>query len=198
MNSPRPTDGRGAGGEGSRRRVLFLVFKLGNDRYALEAEKVVEVLPMVEMKRLPHAPKGVAGVFIYRGAPVPAVDLSEATLGKAAARLLSTRVIVVNFTGPKAQRHLVGLIAEEATQLLRKDAQEFVHSGINIKAAPYLGPVLMDSGGPIQWFYEQHLLTEPVQQLIFDSAAIAEASAANWTPPPEVRADRQGPLQNSV
>ncbi len=170
----RRSVGKGAGNDGPRRELLFLVFKLGNDRYALEAGKVVEVLPLLEMKQVPHAPKGVVGVFVYRGAPVPAVDLSEVTLGKPAARLLSTRIIIVNFTASDARSHPVGLIAEEATELLRTQPQEFVHSGIDIKAAPYLGPVLMDPAGPIQWFYEQHLLTEPVQQLIFDAAAIAK------------------------
>ena len=123
------------------KRALFLVFGLGKDRYALKASKIVEVLPMLEMKRLPHAPKGVAGVFMYHGVPVPAVDLSEVTLGAPAPRLLQ--------------------------------------SGIKIQGAPYLGPVLTDPTGPIQLFYEEHLLTEPVQQLILNPTAIANIAPPN-------------------
>ena len=38
--------------------MLFLLFQLGDGRYALEASRVVEVVPLLEIKRLLHAPKG--------------------------------------------------------------------------------------------------------------------------------------------
>jgi len=50
--------------------MLFLLFQLGQDRYALEASRVIEVLPLVSLKRIPQAPRGVAGLFNYRGRPV--------------------------------------------------------------------------------------------------------------------------------
>ena len=40
--------------------MLYLLFELGKDRYALEAGQVMEVLPLLEFKRIPHAIKGVA------------------------------------------------------------------------------------------------------------------------------------------
>ena len=76
--------------------MLFLLFQMGNDRYALEARRVVEVVPLLELKHLPQAPKGVAGIFNYRGHPVPAVDVSELTLGVPAVERLSTRIIIVH------------------------------------------------------------------------------------------------------
>ena len=54
--------------------MLFLLFQLGKERYALEATRVVEVVPLLALKQLPQAPKGVAGIFNYRGRPVPAGD----------------------------------------------------------------------------------------------------------------------------
>jgi hypothetical protein len=30
----------------------------------------------------------------------------------------------------------------------------------------------MDEGGPIQWLYEQRLLSEPVRELLFSEAAV--------------------------
>ena len=64
--------------------MLFLIFELGADRYALQAAHIAEVLPVVRIKRVPHAPPGVIGVFDYHGAPVPVIDLSELTLGRPA------------------------------------------------------------------------------------------------------------------
>jgi chemotaxis-related protein WspB len=62
---------------------------------------------------------------------------------------------------------LLGIIAERATQTAKFEQQDFVDAGVKIQAAPYLGPILMDSNGPVQWLYEQRLLSEPVQTLLF-------------------------------
>ncbi len=159
--------------------MLFVVFQIGQDRYALDAGRVVQVVPLLALKRLPHAPKGVAGVFVYQGSPVPAVDLCELTLGRPAAEMLSTRIILVNFAAPGGEAHLLGLIAEKATEVLRKDPRDFVDSGINLKAAPYLGPVLADPKGPIHWLQEEHLVSGPVQKLLFASSPLVTPAAAD-------------------
>ncbi len=159
--------------------MLFLLFQIGSDRYALDARKVVQILPLVSIKRLPQAPRGVAGVFVFQGVPVPVVDLSELTIGERAKNLLSTRLILVNYRRLNGQEHLLGLIAEKATDLLRKEPQDFLDPGINIKAAPYLGPVLKDPKGPIQWLHEQQLLSGPVQQLLFESPALVNSCLPN-------------------
>ena len=147
--------------------MLFLLFQLGKDRYALEASRVVEVVPLLALKKLPQAPTGVAGVFNYRGRPVPAVDLGALTLGQPASERLSTRIIVVNYPDESGANHLLGLIAEHATETLRKDAEEFVDAGVKLGAAPYLGPILMDGSQAIQWVYEHRLLPESVRGLLF-------------------------------
>jgi chemotaxis-related protein WspB len=147
--------------------MLFVLFQLGQDRYALDASHVVEVVPLLALKELPHAPKGVAGIFNYRGRPVPAIDLSQLTLGRQAAERLSTRIIIVNFQDPSGTNHLLGLVTERATEMLRRDAKDFVDPGIRVAAAPYLGPVLMDAKGAIQWIDEHRLLSDSVRQLLF-------------------------------
>src|SRR5262249_51413941 len=127
--------------------MLFLLFQLGHDRYALEANRVVEVVPLLELKRVPQAPTGVAGIFNYRGQPVPAIDLSELTLGRPARECLSTRIIIVRHSTADGREHLLGLVAEHATEMLRKEPAAFVDPGVHVDSAPYLGPVLMDSKG---------------------------------------------------
>ncbi len=147
--------------------MLFLLFQLGNDRYVLDASRVVEVLPLLELKQIPHAPKGVAGLFNYRGHPVPAVDLSQLTLDQPAGQRLSTRIIVVNYPDQTGKNLLLGLIAEHATEMIRRESKDFVDSGVNLGVAPYLGPVMMDGKGVIQWVHEQRLLSEKVRDLLF-------------------------------
>jgi chemotaxis-related protein WspB len=147
--------------------MLFILFHLGKDRYALQASRVIEVVPLVELKGLPHAPRGVAGMFNYRGRPVPAIDLSELTLGRAADRRLSTRIILVNYPDDQGRHHPLGLLAERATEVIRCEEGAFVDPGLNLGTAPYLGPVMMDARGGIQWVHEQRLLTDHVRDLLF-------------------------------
>jgi chemotaxis-related protein WspB len=157
--------------------MLFLLFQLGKDRYALDTSRVVEVLPLVTLKRLPHAPKGIAGVLNYCGRPVPAIDLSELTMGSPSRERLSTRIIIINYPDTTGTDRFLGLVAEHATDLLRKDPAAFVSPGITIEAAPYLGPVLTDAKGSIQWLRHQQLLTEPVRQLLLTPPAELQAIA---------------------
>lgn len=151
--------------------MLFLLFQLGKERYALQASRVVEVVPLLELKQLPQAPKGVAGIFNYHGRPVPAVDLCALTLGQPASERFSTRIIIVNYPDDRGISHLLGLIAEHATEMLRKEPNEFMDSGVTLSEAPYLGPILMDSQHPVQWIYEQRLLPERVRDLLFSEPA---------------------------
>jgi chemotaxis-related protein WspB len=147
--------------------VLFLLFQLGNDRYALQASRVVEVMPFVNLSRIPNAPRGVSGMFNYRGKPVPAIDLCELTQGKPAENRLSTRIILVNYPDEQGRTHLLGLIAARVTATIRRASSDFVDPGFKLGNAPYLGPVMMDSEGCVQWVYEQRLLTDPVRDLLF-------------------------------
>lgn len=151
--------------------MLYLLFQLGTERYALEAARIVEVVPLVEIRPLPQAPRGVAGLFNYRGRPVPALDLSELALGRPASRRLSTRIVLLNYADKGGASHLLGLVAEQATEMLRREPAEFIDTGLKLPSAPYLGPVLMDSSGPIQRIEAQRLLSEPVRQLVFSLSA---------------------------
>ena len=155
--------------------MLFLVFKLGMDRYALDATRVVEVIPLLSLKSMPQAPPGFAGIFNYRGRPVPALDLCQLTLGRPSREQLSTRIIVLAYSGKDGGQHLLGLIAENATEVLRKQESDFIHAGVSFPNAPYLGPILMEKSGPIQRIYDQHLLSESAQNAIFQQPTAALA-----------------------
>ncbi len=147
--------------------MLFILFEAGGERYAIEARRVVEVAPLLGLKKLPRAPRGLAGIFNYRGRAVPAIDLSELAAEKPAPELLSTRIIIVNCPGETGEDRLLGLIAERATEILRKDPSEFRHPGIELPSAPWLGPILLEPDGPIQLIKEQNLLSDQMRDFAF-------------------------------
>lgn len=153
--------------------MLFLLFQIGNDRYALEVSKVVEVLPQVHWKTIPQSPPGVAGVFNYHGSPTPLIDLVELATGIPTPPLMSTRIILVNYLPETAEgageAYRLGLLAEQVTTTLRCPETEFVDSGVAIDAAPYLGPVRADASGIIQRVEINRLLSSEVCDLLFRS-----------------------------
>jgi chemotaxis-related protein WspB len=151
--------------------MLFILFQLGRDSYALDAVQVAVVLPLIRVKMIPHAPTGVAGVFTYRGEPVPVIDLSELALGRPAHARLSTRLLLVHYPDAIGTKRLLGLIAEKATETLRREPGDFVASGVKSDGAPYLGPVASDARGLIQWIEVDKLLPASVREVLFKQIA---------------------------
>jgi chemotaxis-related protein WspB len=147
---------------------LFLLFRIGAERYALEAVEVAEVLPRLNLKPIAQAPHWVAGVFAHRGAVVPVIDLSALTFGHPAQSRNSTRLVLVHYR-PDADRaaRLLGLVLEQATDTLRCAPAEFKDYGVDNRQAPYLGPVREDERGLLQWIRVQDLLSASVRELLF-------------------------------
>jgi len=150
--------------------VLFLLVRIGADRYAIDAVNIVEVLPLVAIKRIPRSAPGIAGIFDYRGAAVPAIDLTLLALGHEAKDLLSTRIVIVDQADGKGGSRALGLIAEGATETMRLVETDFVEFGIANGSAPYLGPVTRGPRGLIQRIELERLLPESVRDLLFAPA----------------------------
>jgi chemotaxis-related protein WspB len=142
--------------------MVYLLFQIGADRYALEASRVAAVEPRVRLKRIPGAAAGVAGVFDYHGTAVPVVDLSAMALGRPAQENLSTRIVVAHYEEGK----LLGLLAEKAVDTARFEAADFQDPGVT--GAPYLGPVAAGArGGMIQRVELARLLTPEVREALW-------------------------------
>ncbi len=73
--------------------MLMLLFRIGDERWALAASEVRAVIPLVDLQ--PHSQPMVAGLLNYHGEILPAVDVSALITGKAAPQLLSTRAVIV-------------------------------------------------------------------------------------------------------
>ncbi len=138
--------------------MLFLVFQVGADRYAIEAARVIEVIAMVDLRKIAGAPVGTAGEFVYRGAPVPVLDLCSLALGRPSNLRLSTRIILLRHEPQPGTVHPLGLIAEHATELAQKNLGEFTGVGAAL-AAP-------DPRGRLQLLQLDRLLTPELRDLL--------------------------------
>jgi len=153
--------------------MVYLLFQIGTDRYALEAAAIASVEPLVRLKRIPHSAPGVAGVFNYHGQAVPTVDLSAMALGQAASENLSTRLVLVHYGCPDGRDRLLGLLAEKATETARYADSDFQDPGVMAEGAPYLGPVIHDARGIVQRVEIARLLTQEVRNSLWQQAAEA-------------------------
>jgi chemotaxis-related protein WspB len=148
--------------------MLMLLFYVGNERYAISAKRVVEVVPMVSLKKVYHAPEYVAGLFNYRGQIVPVIDVCHLIQGHPCRLHLSTRIVVINFQNPDAispgnsqhNQRLLGLMAERVTETMNKPEIELLPPTITVDASPYLGGIISDEQGMIQYLCVENLLPQ--------------------------------------
>ncbi|HEY3597931.1 MAG TPA: chemotaxis protein CheW [Paraburkholderia sp.] len=173
--------------------MLFLLFDLDGERYALDAAEIVEVLALRPAKSIPGTPAWVAGVFDRHGEAVPVIDVPQLALGRAARQLRSTRLVIVRYgaadpngdgahpgarSNGDAPPRVLGLIVERATQTRRIERSQFTDSGIATPHALWLGPVANDGIGLVQWVRVQQMLNEDVNALLFPQASYAQTQAS--------------------
>ena len=147
---------------------LYLVIRLGVDRYAIDSSLVEEVVSLVRLKALPGAPAGVAGIMNYRTDAVPVIDLNLVALGTPTSPRIATRIVVVRHAAEGADdgHELLGLLVPEATETRRIDDEEFVTAGVATDGAAYLGPVVTTPAGVIQRVTVGALLTPELRDAL--------------------------------
>ena len=129
--------------------MLVLTFEVDGSPYAVPVIKVVEVVPRVALRPLPHAPDCFLGLLRYRGEAVPVVDLGL-LMGRTACRdRLDTRILLVRREAAGAGGHL-GLLAERVNELAEVDPGRTALPPSFLLDAPYLGPVFETPTGLLQ------------------------------------------------
>jgi hypothetical protein len=63
-------------------RGAFVLLRVGDSRFALPSENVVELAPPVRLHEFPHESKFVAGVIVRRGRIVPVYDVAPLLTGR--------------------------------------------------------------------------------------------------------------------
>lgn len=157
----------------------MLLFQVGSNLYALDTAQVVEVLPMVLLRKIDRVPDYIAGVFNYRGSIVPVIDLCHLIQGTACRSRFSTRIIIVNYpiANSSDRRHL-GLMAERVTETLNRPDIEAKKDEIPLDGASYLGEIFMDEKGMIQRIYWEHLVADAQHALLLAGGSIQANGAS--------------------
>jgi purine-binding chemotaxis protein CheW len=98
-------------------------FTLGGDEYAVEIQKVREVINFHELTPLPKAPSFVKGIINLRGEVIPVIDLRDKLgLAREAYSVLTNLIIV------EIGRKAVGVVVDEVRHVIRLDPAEVAPS----------------------------------------------------------------------
>src|SRR5262245_4936218 len=108
-------DPAGADPEGA---ASYVVFRLGDEGYALEVERVREVLDVAALTRVPGGPPALVGLYNLRGHVVPVWDLRVPfRLGEDAPRDRAPSILMVE-PDPSQPSRVVGLLVDRVSDVL--------------------------------------------------------------------------------
>ncbi len=181
--------------------MLLLILKAGANRYAIDIVRVIELVPRVELRAIPHAPSFLSGLLNYRGKVIPVIDLGLLLSGASCRDCLSTRIILVNDSpgdqnrgidraggssdeniGPSTGDHaseprLLGLIGEEVSDLVEVRSDQVVPAPIQLSQAPFLDAIVQTDAGIIQLIAVDRIRESFLKDGILDQGT-------DWSPDP--------------
>ena len=137
--------------------MLAVTFRVGSAAYAIPCDRVVAVIPQVELRPTAHSSAWLKGVFAYRGELTPVIDLCQLIAGQPCPARLSSRIALVRAARPDGGARLIGLLAEQMTEARRIENK--VVAAPALAPLPYFGDVLLEAGEPLQFLEVDALLT---------------------------------------
>lgn len=142
--------------------MLILGLSIGDERYGVEATKVIEVVPLITLRKVPLADKSIRGIFNYRGRPTPVVDLCQLFENRDCANNLSTRIIIVEYKALSGITRSIGLIAEKMTNVMSCEINEMENSGIHQAQNDFLGLIYTHNTEMIQLIDTNKILPDSI------------------------------------
>lgn len=99
--------------------LQVVIFRLQTDEFGVDVNYVQEIIRMVDITHIPHAPGFIVGVINLHGQIIPVIDLArQFDLPFAENPVKNARMIIVE-TG----RIIAGLIVDEAPEVMRLSAE---------------------------------------------------------------------------
>jgi len=154
--------------------MLFVLFHVGDDRYVVDAKKVIEVVPLVKLSNFPNTASYVAGLCNYRAVPVPVIDIRCLLDGVASRAVMSTRILLVKYSDYSGCEHYLGMIVEHATETISLEMKRFHRSEQHSSEDNYVSNMMTDESGIIQWMDVDYLLSRHDCDVLYGSSAEQE------------------------
>jgi len=144
----------------------MLLFYVGKEIFACDSEPIVEVVPKVILKKIPHAPGFCAGLLNFGGIPVPVIDFCQLIENRPSGDSMHTRIMLFKHPDSDSQTPILGIIAEKVTETTVQKPSSFIDSGVKVKDFPYLAGV--------------HSIDGKVTQLVLIDELIKSMQSIDW------------------
>ena len=139
--------------------MLFLTFQIGDRGFALAADRIVEILPLLELENIGGVTSACGGLISYRGTYVPVVDLGQLWLGRPAPARMGTRIAIVRLDS-QGRSLMLGLVVEAAMQTMRCEPSAFK-------------PFAAGPRGLVQKLDMDHLISEVPAELLLAGESVS-------------------------
>jgi purine-binding chemotaxis protein CheW len=113
----------------------YLTFFLADEEYAINIQRVKEIIEYTTVTKVPKVPEWIRGVINLRGNVVPVVDLTV-RFGLGACPVTKTTCIVIVEVEQDAERTVMGVIADAVNQVIDlapKDIEEPPSFGTRVR-----------------------------------------------------------------
>lgn len=148
---------------------LAVIWRAGGLLFSTKVGEVIEVLAPVSANPVSAVPEWVRGLFVYRGALIPLVDVAK-LLGRASGedRMLNRVLVVRAEIGEGDGGGMVGLWVEHVLELERPEfGAAGAHPGFSGEASRFLGPVAQTRLGAVQQVMPRELFTREQAELLW-------------------------------
>jgi chemotaxis signal transduction protein len=109
--------------------MTILPFKIDDANYCINIDSVVEVIPLVQINRIPKSGEHLLGLINFRGDLLPVFDLCYYLKQKYTNRYLSTRIIIVkDKINPNIEFGIVSDEVSETYDIEQSTKQENIDS----------------------------------------------------------------------
>lgn len=108
----------------------YINFKIGEEHFAISVFRVLEILQLEELTRIPNSSDFVLGVINFRGSIVPVIDMHKRF--NITVPEVGNRMIIIVDVANMQKSVLLGLFVDEVTDVIEFDYK-------SIRAVPDLG-----------------------------------------------------------
>ena len=130
--------------------MQLVTFNIGNTRYAIDTQWIMEIIPFIATAKLSCPQKFIVGTANYRGTPIPVIDLGIILEDKPSRLRMSTRMLVIKYPGNNGETLPLALIVERATNIISVDAEFATDLADTLDNVQFLGKTIHDDDGMLQ------------------------------------------------
>ncbi|MFO1418399.1 MAG: chemotaxis protein CheW [Methylotetracoccus sp.] len=140
--------------------MLLIQFRIGDQAYAVSASDVQRILPLPRLDAFPAGPPGLRGVFLYRGALMPVIDLRFLLEGTTSREGLGSRLLLVGTRASgTGDTPAFAMLADRVSVFRASGETQATLTLPSAGEASCVGPLLTIDGIPTRVVEWQRLLT---------------------------------------